>query len=127
MKLQEYLKSGQALSIEEKAFIFAARSNMIDVHANFKIGKTDILCRKCQSEDETQQHILVCKALSDNCVLDISHIPEYEDLNSENPIKIANIGQILINKFKLLSIVHRQLPSAAINVNVNITTLVDLE
>ena len=127
MKLQEYLKSGQALSIEEKAFIFAARSNMIDVHANFKIGKTDILCRKCQSEDETQQHILVCKALSDNCVLDISHIPEYKDLNSENPIKIANIGQILINKFKLLSIVHRQSPSAAINVNVNPTTLVDLE
>ena len=127
MKLQEYLKSGQALSIEEKAFIFAARSNMIDVHANFKIGKTDILCRKCQSEDETQQHILVCKALSDNCVLDISHIPEYEDLNSENPIKIANIGQILINKFKLLSIVHRQSPSAAINVNVNPATLVDLE
>ena len=122
LKLQEYLKSGQALSIEEKAFIFAARSNMIDVHANFKIGKTDILCRKCQSEDETQQHILVCKALSDNCVLVISHIPEYEDLNSENPIKIANI-----NKFKLLSIVQRQSPSAAINVNVNPTTLVDLE
>ena len=122
------MKSGQALSIEEKAFIFAARSNMIDVHANFKIGKTDILCRKCQSEDETQQHILVCKALSDNCVLDISHIPEYEALNSENPIKIANIEQILINKFKSLSIVHRQSPSAAINVNVNpTTTLVDLE
>ena len=33
------MKSGQALSIEEKAFIFAARSNMIDVHANFKLAK----------------------------------------------------------------------------------------
>ena len=32
------MKSGQALSIEEKAFIFAARSNMIDVHA-LKLAK----------------------------------------------------------------------------------------
>ena len=46
--------------------------------------------------------------------------------NFENRLQLFTII-IFINKFKLLSIVHRQSPSAAINVNVNPATLVDLE
>ena len=120
LALQEYLKSNQGLSIKEKSFIFAARSNMIDLKCNFKIGKTDLLCRGCNIEEECQQHILKCKALSDNSVADV--IPEYDDLNSNNPKKIAIIGRILMEKFN--AIVHRQSPSAAANV---INTLVELE
>ena len=52
LALQEYLKPEDDLSINEKRFIFAARSNMLDLHANFKLGKSDTKCRKCGLEDE---------------------------------------------------------------------------
>ena len=60
LALQEYLKPENDLSINEKRFIFAARSNMLDLHANFKLGKSDTKCRKCGLEDEYQEHVLCC-------------------------------------------------------------------
>ena len=131
LKLQDYLKSNQGLSIKEKSFIFAARSNMINVKCNFKIGKPDLICEKCHTEEETQKHILFCKAISDSSVLDKDNIPEYEDLYSKDPKKIALIGRILLQKFNNFNQVHRPSPSAAISVNnvnnVNINALVELE
>ena len=41
LELQDYLRSDQVLSIKEKSFIFAARSNMMDLKCNFKIVKAD--------------------------------------------------------------------------------------
>ena len=69
LTMQGYLKPGCKLSINEKAFTFAARTSMLDVKSNFELGKTDLLCRKCSTEDETQKHIMVCSALSDNSVI----------------------------------------------------------
>ena len=114
------MKSDQGLSIKEKSFIFAARSNMIDLKCNFKIGQADLLCRKCSVDNETQEHISSCKALSDNSVVEA--ITEYDDINSNNTQKIAVIGRILMDKF---SQVHRPNPSAATNVITN--TFVELE
>ena len=66
LNLQSYLKPASDMTIKEKSFIFMARSRMLDVHCNFKSGKSNLLCRKCLSEDETQKHLLSCKALNDN-------------------------------------------------------------
>ena len=52
LNLQDYLKPGYNLTIKEKAFIFAARTRMIDLLANFKQGKTDLSCRKCHDYEE---------------------------------------------------------------------------
>ena len=61
--LQDYLKPLCKLTIKEKQFTFAARTHMLDLHCNFKIGKSDLLCRKCSKENETQKHIMCCPAL----------------------------------------------------------------
>ena len=64
LQLQAYLQSGtNNFSINEKQFIFAARTRMLDLRGNFKTGKVERKSRKCEIEKETQQHILDCPAL----------------------------------------------------------------
>ena len=66
LQLQEYLKPNFeiSLTIQEKQFIFTARSRMMDVKVNFKLGQKDLLCRACRKADENQQHLLECERLS---------------------------------------------------------------
>ena len=60
LDLQEYLKPQCKLTIQEKSFTFATRTNMLDLKTNFKVGQTDLLCRNCTQENETQKHIMTC-------------------------------------------------------------------
>ena len=101
LQLQDYLKPGGNLTINEKSFIFAARTRMINVRCNFKQGKNDLSCRKCHTFDETQEHLLLCSALSDNSL--VTSTPNYLDLFSDDKAKIATIGRLLLEKFKLLN------------------------
>ena len=103
LTLQEYLMPGNKLTIQQKCFIFAARSRMIDVYCNFKLGRTDFLCRKCKSFDEDQKHLLSCSALQNNCMIQTTNIPEYEHLFSADSRKVAAIGSILMSQFKKLT------------------------
>ena len=102
LELQSYLKS-ENTTIKEKSFTFAARSRMLDVRCNFKNGLSDLSCRKCLLSNEDQEHLLSCPALSDNSVLNTGHLPDYNDLFSDNVNKIENIARILISKFKLFN------------------------
>ena len=56
LKLQNYLRSGN-MTIQDKCFTFAARSHMLQIKCNFKNGISDIKCRKCGIEDESQKHV----------------------------------------------------------------------
>ena len=104
------------MTIQMKAFIFTLRSRMVDVKCNYKNGKTDLKCRKCSIEDEEQEHLLNCVALSDNSVVTTStELPTYKDLFTNDKDKIKNIGQILHNKFTLLTKPCAQFSSAAVN------------
>ena len=104
LKLQDYLKADTTdLTIKDKSFIFNARSRMLDVKCNYKDGKSSLLCRRCNAEDESQAHIFKCKALSDNSVLNSNVIPSYEDIFGLDTEKIKIVGRILMNKFKLLT------------------------
>ena len=103
LELQDYLKSKNKMNIKEKSFIFGARSRMLQVKCNFKIGQSDLKCRECFQSDEDQQHLLVCPALADNSVLDAGYLPQYQDLYSDNTERIENIGKILMTKFKLFN------------------------
>ena len=117
VKLQEYLKPASSMTIKEKSFIFMARSRMLDVKCNFKIGKSDLLCRKCGIENESQKHILSCKALQDNSLINSDYSPSYEDIFGSNIDKIELIGQILMEKFKHLTSDN---PLCTVNLN-NVT------
>ena len=98
------------MTINDKSFAFAARSRMIDVKCDFKFGKSDLKCRKCFVQDESQEHLLTCSALVDNEVTQSSQIPQYESLFGDNPKKIKQISTILNTKFKLLN--SNPIPSA---------------
>ena len=102
LSLQTYLGSGSSLSIKEKSLIFAARARMLDVKANFKVGKIDLTCRKCLIKEETQKHLLECHDLKDNSIVTESNNPDYEDLFSTDCGKVEVIGRILIQKFRCL-------------------------
>ena len=104
----------------------AARLNMLEVHANFKLGRSDIKCRKCGFEEENQEHLMSCSALSDNSL--VSSNSEYQDINGRNTSKISHVGRILMSKYKKLHHVHSDNASAATNKALtNRVKLVDLE
>ena len=109
IKLQRYLQSEtKNLSINDKQFIFAARTRMLDLKGNFKTGMLDKKCRKCEQSEETQEHLLECPALCDSSLALCS--PSYIDLFGDDP---SNIGHILKYKFKLLKTVIPRAPTTS--------------
>lgn len=112
LRLQSYLKSDPSdLSIQEKQFAFAARTRMLDVRGNFKIGQVDAKCRRCLNSEETQEHLLHCPTLMDGGV--VSDVLQYDDLLGEDTQKIKNIARILLEKFKIFKIPCAPSASAA--------------
>ena len=95
--LQEYLKPSSFISIKEKSFIFSARCRMVEVRCNFKTGKTDLSCRKCQKEPESQQHILGCPEL-----IKKPSDMEYMDLFGKNLDNLMAVGKQLRKCFNLV-------------------------
>ena len=99
LKLQSFLASNQGeMTIKEKQFAFAARTRMLDLKTNFKAGAADTTCRRCEREEETQEHLLYCPALSDSSI--VQGLPLYSDILEENSTKIATISRILCDKYK---------------------------
>ena len=102
LQLQPYLQAGVVdLTIKEKAFIFEARSRMIDISDNFKNGKSDLKCRACKVEIEDQPHLLQCTKLIEHGEI-VQNIPNYSDLFGDDAKKIAAVSKILQRKFTLL-------------------------
>ena len=102
LELQNYLKAGNDMTIQEKCFVFKARSHCVQVKCNFKVGLSDLKCRQCGIEDERQDHIMTCIALEDNSVSN-QNMPKYSEIFSDDPVKITIIGRILQRKFKNLT------------------------
>lgn len=75
---------------------------MVDVRCNFKTGKVDLNCRKCQQVPETQQHIFVCP--------EVNELPDtgnYMDLFGKNLEKLICAGKHLRKCYNLvITIVH---------------------
>ena len=89
------------MTIKEKSFIFSLRSQMLDINGNFKNGKSDLKCRKCGMEEESQRHLLVCPKLSDYSLINDTTII-YEDLLGFDCNKIELVGKVLMKRFELL-------------------------
>ena len=118
LSLQKYLKANSPLSIEEKQFLFAARTRGLGVMNNFKQGKQDIKCRLCKNHTEDQQSLLTCSALNK---IGFSSQPAYCDIFSDNMDKMTAITKLLKEKYAEFTLhVNRQQSSSAINV-INVT------
>ena len=76
---------------------------MLDLKCNFKVGKSDLLCRKGCMEEESQQHLLSCTYLIESSIVNSDYVPQYQDLFSNETMKLKSIGRILMTKFKLLN------------------------
>ena len=94
---------------------------MIDLKANFKVGKKDLKCRLCDKHEENQQGLLFCSALNAEPVRN----PLYTDLYSEKKEKTTKIALILKEKFQMFQNLQVQgqrqsQPSAASSLNINL-------
>ena len=53
------------LTRNQASTIFRARTRMLKVKTNFKNGHTNLKCRMCGKQEETQKHVLEeCEALA---------------------------------------------------------------
>ena len=101
LEMQPYLRAGRNTTIQEKCQIFKARTRMLDLRANFKVGQVDLTCTKCDTgEEETQPHLLTCPGLSDTSL--VTEVPEYEQLLDQDPDKVEKLGRIVQQKFIML-------------------------
>ena len=112
--LQDYLKPESDMTIREKAFTFAARSRMLDLKCNFKVGKKDLMCNLCGKHEESQEELLTCEVLIDST--ETVNPSTYSDLFSSDKSKVTISAKLLREKY-LNYQVHRKngnnLPSAA--------------
>ena len=111
MKMHEYLSADNGMTIKEKSFAFWARSQMLDVKSNFKVGKLDLKCSLGCDITEDQEHIFHCPVLKEK---DEKDFIDYKDIYGQDPIKVKEITLILMTKFakftKLKTTVHGQTP-----------------
>ena len=91
--------SGNNLTKKEKCFVFRARSRTLDVKCNFKIGQSNIQCRLCDSHPEDQESLLKCPALVTDDDLPASQQPHYNDIFSDNSVKVSTVARILQKKY----------------------------
>ena len=116
LELQPYLKPESNISIHEKCFIFAARTKMLDINGNFKVGQSDLKCRQCCKDEETQDHILTCSILNENSALPVSDSIVYQDINGTNINKMTRVSKILMENLKKLHQVHSSTSAATNNI-----------
>ena len=72
--------------------LFKFRTRMYLVKNNFRSNyvNTDTLCPVCKVEEDTQQHLFKCEKIMDN--VDENKNCVYEDIFSEDPEKLLNVG-----------------------------------
>ena len=104
--MHEYLLANSGMTKKEKSFAFCARSQMLEVKNNFKVGKSDLNCSLGCDTTEEQEHLLQCPVLREN---DDAMI-DYKDIYSQDHFKVKEVTQILMTKFykflKLKATVH---------------------
>ena len=101
LKLQNYLKSGNNLSVEQMRIIFMIRSRNLPVKRNFSKQFPDTKCviPQCQGQD-SQIHLFYCECIDNTNIISTLHTSEYSDIFSENIIKQTLSMQILMKKYE---------------------------
>ena len=93
----QYMKH---LSRNNVSIIFKARTRMLDVKNNFRNKYSDLLCRACGTEPETQDHVLEkCKSLHPD---EQTQVKQSEIFN-ENPDKLNSTAKQISKTLDKLS------------------------
>ena len=80
------------LNRKQVSLIFKARTRMIKVKGNYKTGNTDLTCRACKIDPETQDHVLEkCTQIHSNDEIKITKTM----LFSENPDTLKKVAENL--------------------------------
>ena len=95
--MADYLKPNGISNLEAR-FMFMIRNRMLDVKTNYGGQHTDTLCPLCEEEEDTQQHLLVCKELDSQGTL-VEKLPSYEHIFEGSLDEKVYIGRILKLKF----------------------------
>ena len=98
--IAEYLiPSDEVLSIEDKKWLFKCRVEDIEIKGNHRWKHNDITCSSCQKGViETQVHLLYCETLlgqNEN----VTYIPAYKDLYSEDLKDQSYVSRLLKDNF----------------------------
>ena len=99
MELQDYLSPTSGLVSLEAKFIFMLRTRMLDIKSNYQGKHTELSCPLCETETDTQQHILQCDKLKIENEL-IKKIPEYDELFGRNLDSKIMISRIIKSRFQ---------------------------
>ena len=119
LKMQSYLTSeDNFMTNKEKIFAFTARSHMLELKANFKLGKTNIQCSLGCDNVEDQKHLFDCPELKDEEEND-DEVLSYEEIYGNDLDKVRRVTQRLMERFKkFTTMVNRQTkPCSATTVN----------
>ena len=99
LTIQNYLGGTDTSSLESK-FLFALRSRMVDLKANYRDKYGDNICPCCQDTEDTQEHLLHCEMLQEKSSL-VDTLPTYQDLFSENLVKQVRVCRIIMKRFEI--------------------------
>ena len=97
LEVQNYLKTDNNLTNDEKYFLFKLRTRMANVKANFKNSFIDLKCKLgCINSEDNQKHIIECDIiLNESQKLAHNTKIEYEDIFQEDS-KLQNEAAKLI-------------------------------
>ena len=98
--MQPYLSPKNAWDNQLSKFLFQARTRMLDLRANFKMKhvKTGLACELGCGEEESQEHLLVCKKIPESSITGKT-VPKYEDLFEIEVDKQMKMAAILKERF----------------------------
>ena len=87
---------------------------MLDLWTNFRTEGSPSVCRRYESAEETQVHLLSCPSLDTDRILQASLPPVYDDLLGTNIRKLEIISRIIASRYKLFTDPSAPLWSAAV-------------
>ena len=99
MELQDCWSPSSGLVSLEAKFIFMLRTRMLDIKSNYQGKHNDLSCSICDSQQDTQQHLLQCQKLKDGNEI-IKQIPDYDDLFGANLASKIMISRIMKLRFQ---------------------------
>ena len=91
--------TGNDMRVTECKFLFALRSRMIDVRANYRDKYWDTICPCCCLEEDTQEHLLSCHMIDEEGAI-TDNLPNYQDLFGNNVVMQMQISRILRKRFQ---------------------------
>ena len=103
LSMAKYLQEDNfGYTVQQKQNLFKCRMKDIDVKANRRWKYENINCLECNEPNqiETQEHVLCCKALT-NKNFNISYVPTYTDLFSDNIEEQVYTSTILCENLRI--------------------------